>query len=297
MDLTRAKRGIEGPMVASAENRRRIVKITLIQMNSKPGDRDHNVRKAQERIEEAVRLKPDIIVLPEFFNTEYFAHYRDYKYIQYAERDDGYTLSAIKELAQKYSIHIIATIYEEERPGLYYDTAMVVNPEGKILGKYRKVHPAAVQSLEKLYFRGGSKFQVFTINGWKVGIVICYDYRFPESVRCLALLGAELAIIPFATPTVDMWPVAMPTRAWDNSLYLAACNKVGREGDWVFPGGSMIVDPRGKILKSAGNEEAILSEDLDLTRVHEARRANTTFRDRRPEMYKIISTFEDEKLS
>ena len=171
------------------------MRITLIQMNSKEGDRDYNVEKAQKRIEEAVLLRPNLIVLPEFFNTEYFPQYRDYKYLQYAERQDGYTISRMKDLARKHSVHIIATIYEEERPGLHYDTAMVIDPEGNIKGKYRKVHPSAVQSLEKLYFKRGSRFQVFPINGWKVGIMICYDYRFPESIRSLALLGAELVVV------------------------------------------------------------------------------------------------------
>jgi N-carbamoylputrescine amidase len=263
-------------------------------MSSREGDRDHNVQKACKKIEEAVQERPDIIVLPEFFNTEYFPQYRDYKYLEYAEKEDGYTISQMKELSKKYAVHIIATIYEDETPGFYYDTAMVIDAEGNIVGKYRKVHPAAVKSLEKIYFKRGSRFNVFTINGWKVGIIICYDFRFPESIRCVALRGAELVIIPFATHTIDMWPKAMPTRAWENSLYIAACNKVGKEGDWIFPGGSTIVDPQGKIVKSAGHDEQTITADLDLSLVHQARVANTAFRDRRPEMYGIISTFEDD---
>jgi N-carbamoylputrescine amidase len=270
------------------------MKISLIQMNSKEGDRDFNVEKACLRIQEAISDHPDIIVLPEFFNTEYFPQYRDYRYMEYAEREDGYTLSRVRELSKKYSVHIIATIYEREGPAFYYDTAMIINPEGEIIGKYRKVHPSAVKSLEKIYFKGGSRFSVFVINGWKVGIAICYDWRFPESVRCLALQGAELVILPFATSTIDMWPKAMSTRAWENGLYLAACNKVGQEGDWNFPGGSMIVDPEGNIIKSAGNKEEIITADLDLSLVYQAHVKSPTFRDRRPEVYKIISTFEDE---
>jgi len=273
------------------------MRISLIQMNSKERDRDFNVEKACRRIQEAIQDHPDIIVLPEFFNTEYFPQYRDYKYIQYAEKDDGYTISRLRELSKKNSVHIVATIYEEERPGFYYDTAMVIDPEGNITGKYRKVHPSAVKSLEKIYFKGGSKFSIFVINGWKVGIIICYDWRFPESVRCLALQGAELVIIPFATPTIDMWPKALPTRAWENGLYIATCNKVGKEGDWDFPGGSSVVDPEGNIIKSAGNNEETITADLDLSLIYQARIKSPIFRDRRPEMYKIISTFEEEIYS
>ena len=270
------------------------MRIALIQMNSKEADRDSNVDKACKLVEEAIQNRPDVIVLPEFFNTEYFPQYRDYKYIQYAEKDDGHTISRMKELSRKYSVHIIATIYEEERLGLYYDTAMVINPEGKITGKYRKVHPAGVHSLEKIYFRGGSRFYVFAIDGWKVGIIICYDWRFPESMRCLALLGAELVVIPFAASTIAMWSKALPTRAWENSLYVAACNKVGKEGDWNFPGGSVIVDPEGNIMKSAGNGEETITADLDLSLVYQARVKSPVFRDRRPDAYKILSRFEDE---
>jgi N-carbamoylputrescine amidase len=270
------------------------MKISLIQMNSKEGDRDFNVEKACHRVQDAIQDHPDIIVLPEFFNTEYFPQYRDYKYIEYAERDDGYTISRMRELSKKYSVHLVATIYERENPGFYYDTAMIINPEGKIIGKYRKVHPSAVKSLEKIYFKRGSRFFVFLINGWKVGIAICYDWRFPESIRCLALQGAELVIIPFATPTIDMWPKAMPTRAWENGLYIAACNKVGKDGDWNFPGGSLVVDPEGNIVKSAGNKEETITADLDLSLVYQARIKSPTFRDRRPEVYKIISAFEEE---
>jgi N-carbamoylputrescine amidase len=270
------------------------MRISLIQMNSKEADRDYNVDKACKLVEETIPCRPDLIVLPEFFNNEYFPQYRDYKYIHYAEKDDGYTLSRMKELSRKHSVNMIATIYEEERPGLYYDTAMVINAEGRITGKYRKVHPAGIKSLEKIYFRGGSRFYVFPINGWKVGIIICYDWRFPESMRCLALLGAELVIIPFAASTIDMWSKALPTRAWENSLYVAACNKVGKEGDWNFPGGSVIIDPEGNIMKSAGNGEETITADLDLSLVYQARIKSPVFRDRRPEVYKILSAFEDE---
>lgn len=270
------------------------MKISIIQINSKENDRDYNVEKARKWISRAARTKPNIIVLPEFFNTEYFPQYRDYKYYRYAEREDGYTISAIRALAQKHSLHIVATIYEEEMPGYYYDTAIIIDPQGNTVGKYRKVHPAAVKSLEKIYFRPGSKFHIFHINGWKVGIIICYDYRFPEAIRCLALLGAELVIIPFATPTTQMFSKALPTRAWENSLYIAACNKVGKEGDWVFPGDSMIVDPTGKIVKSAGSKETTFSAELDLSYVHQTRMMNTVFRDRRPEVYRMIGQYEDE---
>ena len=117
------------------------MRISLIQMNSKEENRDFNVEKACKFIDETMQNNPDIIVLPEFFNNEYFPQYRDYKYLKYAEKDDGYTISRIKESAEKYSVHIVATIYEEEVPGLYYDSAMIINgtintKDSNITGKY-----------------------------------------------------------------------------------------------------------------------------------------------------------------
>ena len=224
------------------------MRISLIQMNSREQARDENVRRACEFIATAVSQGAELIVLPEFFNSEYFPQYRDYRFMDYAEPQDGYTTTHIREAAQAHQVWVVSTIFEMERPGLYYDTAMLIDPGGNVVGKYRKVHPAALLSLEKIYFRGGSSFPVFPIGDWTVGFSICYDNLFPESCRCLALAGAELIIAPYATPIDDPWENFLTTRALENGAYLAACNHVGREGEWNFTGKSMIISPRGKIL-------------------------------------------------
>ena len=181
------------------------MRISLIQMNSRANCLEVNVERACSFIERAAREKAELAVLPEFFNREYFPQYRDYKYMDYAETDEGYTQTRMKEAARQHGIWLVSTIFEMERPGLYFDTAMMISPEGQITGKYRKVHPAALLSLEKIYFRGGSTFPVFQIGEWTVGISTCYDNLFPESCRCLALRGAELIIAPYATPIDDPW--------------------------------------------------------------------------------------------
>src|SRR5260370_39642886 len=160
--------------------------------------REENVERACAFIGQAGEAGSDLVVLPEFFNNEYFPQYRDIRYMDYAESDDGYTQSRIKELARRHGIYILSTIFEMARPGLYYDTAMLIGRDGAILGKYRKVHPAALLSLEKIYFRGGSSFPVFHVDEWTMGISTCYDNLFPESCRCLALNGAELILAPYA---------------------------------------------------------------------------------------------------
>ena len=168
------------------------MRLTLIQMNSRTASRNENVERACAFVDEAAHQNPDIVVLPEFFNTEYFPQYRDYRYMDYAEADDGFTQTRMKEKARQHGFHIVSTIFEIARPGLNYDTAMLISPQGEIVGKYRKVHPAAYLSLEKIYFRGGSSFPVFRVGDWTVGFSTCYDNLFPESCRCLMLHGAEL---------------------------------------------------------------------------------------------------------
>ncbi|SPE28583.1 conserved hypothetical protein [Candidatus Sulfopaludibacter sp. SbA6] len=275
-----------------------IMRIALLQMNSRTAARDENVRHACDLIDEAARGGAQLIVLPEFFNTEYFPQYRDYRYMDYAEREDGPTQCCIKAKARQHGVHIVSTIFEMARPGLYYDTAMLIDPDGEIVGKYRKVHPAALLSLEKIYFRGGSSFPVFAVRGWRLGISICYDNLFPESCRCLALNSAELIVAPYATPIDDPWENFLSTRALENGVYLAACNHVGQEGDWRMSGKSMVIDPGGKILAQAsGAEEQILGMDLDREQVIQARRRFPLFRDRRPDAYAALTATTESLLS
>ncbi len=266
------------------------MRISLIQMNSRAGARDENVGRASEYIAQAAQQGAEVVVLPEFFNYEYFPQYRDYRYMDYAEPQDGVTTTRMREAAVTNRVWVVSTIFEMERPGLYYDTAMLIDPAGEIAGKYRKVHPAALLSLEKIYFRGGSAFPVFGIGDWTVGFSICYDNLFPESCRCLAVAGAELIIAPYATPIDDPWENFLTTRALENGVFLAACNHVGQEGEWRFSGKSLIISPQGKVLfEASGTEEQILTAEIHREQVVESRRRFPLFRDRRPEVYSILA--------
>jgi predicted amidohydrolase len=273
------------------------MRISLIQMNSRANGVAENVERALEFVARAVADKTELAVLPEFFNREYFPQYRDYKYMNYAEADDGYTQTQVKKAARSHGIWIVSTIFEMERPGLYYDTAMLITPEGEIAGKYRKVHPAALLSLEKIYFRGGSSFPVFQIGPWTIGISTCYDNLFPESCRCLAVRGAEVIIAPYATPIDDPWENFLTTRALENGVYFAACNHVGQEGDWRMSGKSMIISPAGKVMiQASGTEEQIISYAIEREEVARARRNFPLFRDRRPEVYGDIAARAEDLL-
>ena len=294
------------------------MRLSLIQMASDAKDTAGNVAKACEFIDQAAQDRPDLIILPEFFNTGYVFMYRDYDYFSLAERDDGPTMTVIQDKARQHKAHIVATIWEEESPGIYYDTAIMVSPDGHIQGKFRKIHPAANRALEKIYFRYGTRFPVFQVAEFKVGAVICYDLTFPESARCAALNGAELIVVPFAAPAyydsphatslpaeigpdaVDQehrtawWKALMMTRAAENMVYLAPCNHGGKELDAMMGGGSMVVDPGGKTLSALEGDEGVICEELDLEVVRQARIRATNFRDRRPDLYKVMTTEMDE---
>lgn len=266
------------------------LRLALIQMRSEVGARDDNVGKALSYIDQVARESPDLIVVPEFFNTEYFAQYRDYRYIDYAEREDGYTITAMRKKAVEHDVTICATIFEEEGPGMYFDTAFLINGGGEIVGKYRKTHPAAVRSLEKIYFRGGTRFPVWDVKGIRTGVIICYDHFFPETARAAMVNGAELILGPFAAPAEPNWDSLMMVRAWENGVYMAPCNKVGPEGEWTFGGASMVVDPFGEIVARASEEEDdVLIADIDRERVYAARRRYPMQRDRRPEIYRPLT--------
>jgi N-carbamoylputrescine amidase len=270
------------------------LRLALIQMQSKADARDENVAKACGYIDEVASEKPDLVVLPEFFNHEYVFQWRDYAHIDRAERADGPAISAVREKAREHSTTICATIFEEDGPGVYYDTAFMIGPDGEIFGKYRKTHPAAVQSLEKIYFRGGTVFPVWEIKGLKVGVVICYDHCFPETARCAAVNGAEVVLGPFAAPRFPTWDQLMITRAWENGVYMAPTNKVGLEGEWIFGGRSLVVDPFGEIVAQASDEDddTIVAE-VSREQVYAARRRWPMMRDRRPEVYGPISATDE----
>jgi N-carbamoylputrescine amidase len=274
------------------------LRLALIQMRSRENARDENVARAMGYVDEVAGEEPDLIVLPEFFNHEYVFQYRDYAYIDCAEREDGPTITAMREKAREHGTTICATIFEEQGPGLYFDTAFMIGPSGEIFGKYRKTHPAAVQSLEKIYFRGGTRFPTWEVHGFRVGVIICYDHVFPETARCAAVNGAELILGPFAAPAFPTWDSLMVTRAFENGVYLAPCNKVGLEGEWVFGGRSLVVDPFGEIVARASDEtdETIVAE-LDRERVYQARRRWPMLRDRRPEVYGPLTSSDESARS
>jgi predicted amidohydrolase len=271
------------------------MRIAVAQMVSHSDAKDRNIKRGVELISQAAAEQADLVVLPEFFNVEYFAQHRDYKYLDYAEPLDGPTLTAVAQACRAERLWCVATILERARAGSYYDTAVLIDRDGEVRGAYRKTHPAAVYGLEKIYFRFGSTYPVFDVEGWRVGIMICYDAFFPEAARSLALRGAELVIAPFAAPKHPVWQAMHITRAFENGMYLAVCNKVGVEDEWTFAGESLIVSPGGELLGVASDRaDEMICADLDQAQVEYWRRRYPMFRDRRPDLYgALVANTED----
>ena len=267
------------------------LKVAAVQMNS-GSDRDANLTKAVALIDvAATEHDATLVVLPEFFNTEYFFARHDPSLVRLAENDEGPSMQAVKDAARRHGITIVATILEEEGPGITYDTAMVVDPSGTIVSKYRKTHPAATQTLEKVFFRYGSYFNTTHVGDICMSVNICYDNEFPESARCSALSGADLIVAPFATPEQFPMTTIMSARACDNQLYVVAANKVGLEDQLQFCGTSLIADPEGKLLAVASKtDDEVVSAVINRRNVVDTRLSRPIYRDRRPDLYAAITT-------
>ena len=262
------------------------MKIALVQMTSRSPSPAENVSRAVAFIARAASEGAEFVVLPEFFNVQVFTAVRDPSCFTLAERDDGPTMTRIAEAARSHRVTVLAPLFEEVSAGTYYDTAVLVGPDGAIQGKYHKAHLAGPQTFEKYYFRPGQRFPVFSVRGWRVGVLICYEWRFPEAARCLAVQGADLIVLPLAASPKPILFHALPIRAWENVLYIAACNKVGQEGSWVSGGGSLVAGPNGEMLVQASvDREEIITCALDKARLAQARLDNPIYRDRRPDIY------------
>jgi N-carbamoylputrescine amidase len=200
----------------------------------------------------------------------------------------------MQELAKKHAMVIVLPIYEEDLRGVYYNTAVVIDADGSILGKYRKQHiPQTSGFWEKYFFKPGNMgYPVFQTRYAKVGVYICYDRHFPEGARLLGLNGAEIVFNPSATVaglSQYLWKIEQPAHAVANGYFVAASNRVGTEAPWnigKFYGTSYVVNPRGEFLATASEDKTeLLVATCDLDQIEEVRKTWQFYRDRRPETY------------
>ena len=246
-------------------------------------------------VEQAGKAGVQVLSLQEVFNQPYFCPSQDVKWYAAVEKiPEGPTTQLMREYAKRYSMVIVVPIYEEDMTGVYYNTAAVIDADGKYLGKYRKTHiPQVAGFYEKFFFKpGNSGWPVFQTAYCKLGVYICYDRHFPEGWRGLALNGAEYIVNPSATVaglSQYLWELEQPAAAAANGCYIGAINRVGTEAPWNigrFYGSSYFVNPRGAIIAKASEEkDELLTADMDWDMVREVRNLWQFFRDRRPETY------------
>ena len=286
-----------------SEPKSRIVRCSLIQASNVvapdvPLDkiREAMIEKHIGLIHKAAAAGAQIVCLQEIFAGPYFCAEQSSRWYDFAEPvPDGPTVRRMQALARELGLALIVPVYEIEDEGFYYNTAAVIDREGKYRGKYRKTHIPHVAPgfWEKFYFRPGNLgFPVFDLGFCKIGVYICYDRHFPEGARALGLNGAEIVFNPSATVaglSEYLWKLEQPAHAAANGYFIGAINRVGTEAPWnigEFYGQSYFCDPRGQIFAQASRDkDEVLTADLDLGMIAEVRKTWQFFRDRRPELY------------
>jgi beta-ureidopropionase len=265
------------------------------------GDEESMVVKHEELTRRAAADGAQVIAFQELFHGPYFGIVTDPRYYEYAQSVPGPLTERFSALAAELGVVLILPVYEEDMPGVYYNTAAVIDADGRYLGKYRKNHiPNVDRFWEKFYFKPGNLgYPVFDTAVGRVGVYICYDRHFPEGWREFGLAGAELVFNPSATkPGLSnrLWELEQPAAAANNQYFVAANNRIGTETaefgeDAVtFYGSSYFVDPRGNYVGAVASQdtEEIVLRDLDLSLVRAARNDWQFYRDRRPESYEAI---------
>jgi beta-ureidopropionase len=280
----------------------RNVKVGLIQASDAANDGDLPVAEIQKKaldkhlgmIEEAAKKGVQVLGLQEIFNGPYFCPGQDPRWYDAAEPIPGPTTETMQAVCKKHSMAMVVPLYEREQAGVYYNSAAVIDADGKYLGKYRKQHiPHTSGFWEKYFFKPGNLgYPVFQTAYCKVGVYICYDRHFPEGARLLGLNGAEVVFNPSATVaglSQYLWKLEQPAHAVANGYFVAASNRVGVEKPWnlgKFYGTSYVVDPRGNFLATASEDkDEVVVAECNLDMIEEVRRVWQFYRDRRPETY------------
>lgn len=275
--------------------------IALIQ-SAVTEDVGNNLKKTIEKIKQTSEKGARIICLQELFKTRYFAQDEKYDASSFAESVPGKTTELLSSLAKDFGIVIIAPVYEKDLKGNHYNSAVVIDADGTILGTYRKNHiPFDPLFYEKNYFReGDSGYPVFYTKYAAVSVLICYDQWFPEAARICALQGAEIIFYPTAIGWIknhdpseedwhEAWETIQKSHAIANGVHVVAVNRIGQEREIEFWGGSFVCNSFGKILKKASNkkEENIIVE-VDLGMNKRIQDDWGFLKNRRPDSYKIL---------
>ncbi|MFD7154530.1 nitrilase-related carbon-nitrogen hydrolase [Kribbella sp. NPDC059898] len=271
-----------------------VVRAALVQ-TSWTGDKESMIKAHEDYARQAAAAGAKVICFQELFYGPYFCQQQDAEYYEYAESVPGPTTERFAELAREFGMVMVLPVYEQEQPGVLYNTAAVIDADGTYLGKYRKNHIPQVKGFwEKFYFRPGNLgYPIFDTAVGRIGVYICYDRHFPEGWRALGLAGAKIVFNPSATSrglSAYLWKLEQPASAVANEYFIGAINRVGIEsefGDNDFYGTSYFVDPEGKFVGDVGHDHdpELIVRDLDLGLLDTVRDRWQFYRDRRPDAY------------
>jgi predicted amidohydrolase len=256
--------------------------IACAQMDITLGDKEANLKKAIQAIQEAARLRVDLLVLPELFTTGFCLD----KAGELAEAQDGHSIKLLRDLASRFHIFLVAGSLLEQRGKHIYNTCTLIGKDGKIVGSYDKIHlfpPFA----ENQYLTPGATLPLLKTNLGSFGVTICFDIRFPELFRSLALRGAQVIFVPaeFPIERISVWATLLRARAIENQVFVVGCNCVGSDGKHTFGGRSAIIDPAGKTLAQADDTSQIINAIVDLGRIVSVREQLPTLKLRRETLY------------
>jgi len=273
--------------------------VGLIQMRC-TASKEQNVQKALDLLAEAARQGAQILCLPELFHGLYPCQTEDHLRFAEAEPTPGPTTDRLAEAARQWGVVIVGSIFERRAPGLYHNTAVVLDADGRLAGLYRKMHiPDDPRYYEKFYFTPGDLgFRSFPTRFGRVGVCVCWDQWFPEAARLTALTGAEILFYPtaigwlveekaeFGAVQHSAWETMIRSHAIANGLFAAAVNRTGLEEGIEFWGASFVADPIGQVLaRAAHDREEILLADCDLDQIDVVRTHWPFLRDRRIDAY------------
>jgi omega-amidase len=267
------------------------IHISIIQMDIQLGKKNSNLSKIESLIVKSSKDVPNghthIVCLPELCSTGF--DLKNYKKL--AENiPDGLTTDLFCNLAQKHKIHIVAS-YMEESKGSYYNCGVIISDEGQLLTKYRKIHLFPLKPMEESeYFTSGdnrNNKSSIEINGFKVGILICFDLRFPEISRNLALEGADciIYVAEFPRPRDDVWTTLLRARAMENQIFIIGVNRVGEDTSISYFGKSIIIGPNGETICEGSSKAEIIRGSLDPNLLDSAKDFIPTLSLRYPDQY------------
>lgn len=264
---------------------------------------ENNLRQAELMVKKAAQKGAQIICLPELFRTPYFPQYPKGNKDKFAETIPGISTNVFKKIAKDKKVVIIVPIYEIDKNGLYHNSAVVIDPNGKLLSPYRKTHiPQDPKFYEKNYFKPSDiGYKIYKTKFANFAVLICYDQWFPEAARAVSLKGADIIFYPTAIGTIvgnkskdgnwhDAWETVMRGHAICNAVHVAAVNRVGREDKLMFWGQSFVCDAFGKVLKRGSRfKNEIMVTKLDLSLNKRIADGWGFYKNRRPDTYSILT--------